>query len=47
MTTTKKRVAALMLATMIAAAGAIATSATIAASDAHAVINDWTIGIEE
>ncbi len=37
MTTTRKRVAALMLAAMVAAAGAFAASATFAASDAHAV----------
>jgi hypothetical protein len=37
MTTTKQRVAALVIAGLLATAGALATSATFAASDAHAV----------
>lgn len=37
MTTTRKRVAALVLAAMVAAAGAFAASATFAASDAQAL----------
>jgi hypothetical protein len=42
MTTTRQRVAALVLATMIAAAGAFATSATFA-SDAHAIGNTGNV----
>ncbi len=37
MTTTKKRVTALVLAAMMAAVGAFAASATVAASDAQAL----------
>jgi hypothetical protein len=36
-TTMRRRIAALVLATMLAASGAFAASATFAASDAHAV----------
>ena len=39
MTTTRNRVAALVLAAIMAATGAFAASATFAASDAHAVNN--------
>ncbi len=38
MTTTKKRVAAWLLAAMLAAVGAFAASATVAASDAQALV---------
>ena len=41
MTNTRKRVAALVLAAMMAAAGAFAASATFAASDAHAVVSEY------
>ena len=37
MTTTKQRIATLVLAGMLTAAGAFAASATVAASDAHAL----------
>ena len=39
MTTARNRVAALVLAALMAATGAFAASATFAASDAHAVNN--------
>jgi len=39
MTTTKQRIAALLVALMVA--GAVATSATLAAEDAHAAGNGW------
>ena len=40
MTEVKRRTAALILATLMAAAGAFAASATVATSDAHAMIGN-------
>ena len=40
MTTTRNRVAALVLAAIMAATGAFAASATFAASDAHALTSN-------
>ena len=40
MTTTRQRVAALILATMMAAAGAFVALSTLAASDAHALMGN-------
>ena len=44
MASVKHRTAALLLAALVAAAGAFATSATFAAEDAHAIgAGGWTI----
>jgi hypothetical protein len=42
MTSIKRRTAALLLATLLATAGAFAASATVAASDAHAMSTGQT-----
>ena len=43
MTTTRNRVAALVLAAIMAATGAFAASATFSVSDAHALGNGGTV----
>jgi hypothetical protein len=43
MTTTRQRVAALVMAAMVAAAGAFAASATFSVSDAHGLGNGGTV----
>ncbi len=47
MTVAKRRIVALMLAAMMAAAGAFAASATFAASDAHALQSYIDDGCED
>ena len=46
MTSIKHRIAALLLATLLATAGAMAASATFAAKDAHAILGHGHVTID-